>query len=128
MADMMQFDLVSPERSLASAEVPAVDLPGAEGDLVAMPGHAAVIMALRPGIVRAEGVGEFVVTSGFVEINASSVSVLAERAFPREGLDRTEIEKVLEEARAKAETAEAEHKDIGEKMVADLVHLLELME
>lgn len=128
MADMMQFDLVSPERSLASAEVSAVDLPGAEGDLTAMPGHAPVIMTLRPGIVRAEGVGEFVVTSGFVEINGSSVSVLAEQAFPREGLKKGELQSVLDAARAKAEAAAPEHKDVGEKLVADLVHLLEMME
>lgn len=128
MADMMQFDLVSPERSLASAEVRAVDLPGAEGDLTAMPGHAPVIMTLRPGIVRAEGVGEFVVTSGFVEINAGAVSVLAEQAFSRENCDKAELQAILDNARAKAEAAPAENRDMGEKLVADLVHLLEMME
>lgn len=131
MADMMQFDLVSPERQIASTQVSAVDLPGAEGDMTAMPGHASVVMTLRPGIIRASEGGnaaEYVVTGGFVEVNAESVSVLAEKAFPRDGVSRADIEKILEEARAKVETAEQEHKDIGEKLVADLVHLLEMME
>ncbi|MDQ7081327.1 MAG: F0F1 ATP synthase subunit epsilon [Paracoccaceae bacterium] len=131
MADMMQFDLVSPERQIASSQVSAVDLPGAEGDMTAMPGHASVVMTLRPGIIRAtEGANtsEYVVTGGFVEVNAEAVSVLAEKAFPRDGVSRSDIEAILEEARAKVEVAEQEHKDIGEKLVADLVHLLEMME
>jgi len=131
MADMMQFDLVSPERQIASLQVSAVDLPGAEGDMTAMPGHASVVMTLRPGIIRAtEGANttEYVVTGGFVEVNAGAVAVLAERAFPRNGVSRAEIEEILEEARSKLQTVEPEHKDIGEKLVADLVHLLEMME
>ena len=50
----MQFDLVSPERRLASLEVSAVQIPGADGDLTAMPGHAPVITNLRPGILKVE--------------------------------------------------------------------------
>ena len=47
----MQFDLVSPERRLVSVPVREVRLPGTEGDLTAMPGHAPTIVTLRPGIV-----------------------------------------------------------------------------
>jgi len=39
MANMMQFDLVSPEKLLSSQQVEAVLIPGADGDLMAMPGH-----------------------------------------------------------------------------------------
>ena len=39
MADTMQFDLVSPERSLASVPVREVRLPGTDGDLTVMPGE-----------------------------------------------------------------------------------------
>lgn len=85
MADTMQFDLVSPERKLASVAASAVQLPGAEGDMTAMPDHAPTITTLRPGIVRVqspEGDAEYVVTGGFAEINAEGTSVLAERAVP----------------------------------------------
>ncbi|MCI2400617.1 F0F1 ATP synthase subunit epsilon [Aliiroseovarius subalbicans] len=85
MADTMQFDLVSPERSLASLQASAVQLPGAEGDMTAMPDHAPTITTLRPGVVRvqsSEGDAEFVVTGGFAEITATGTSVLAERAVP----------------------------------------------
>jgi len=84
MANTMQFDLVSPERRLASLEVSAVQIPGADGDLTAMPGHAPVITNLRPGILKVEapsGNTDYVVTGGFAEIG-EGLSVLAERALP----------------------------------------------
>jgi F-type H+-transporting ATPase subunit epsilon len=86
MADTMQFDLVSPERKLASFQANEVLIPGSEGDMTAMPDHMPVITTLRPGIVRArgpEGEQEFVVSGGFAEITATSLSVLAEQAMPR---------------------------------------------
>ncbi|MEL7117439.1 MAG: F0F1 ATP synthase subunit epsilon [Pseudomonadota bacterium] len=82
----MQFDLVSPERKLASFEASEVQIPGAEGDMTAMPDHMPVITTLRPGIVRAKGTDgeqEFVVSGGFAEITATSTSVLAEQAVAR---------------------------------------------
>jgi len=36
MADSLNFDLVSPERSLASFEATSVQIPGSEGDMTAM--------------------------------------------------------------------------------------------
>ena len=54
MADTMQFDLVSPERRLASMQVQAVLVPGADGDLTAMADHAPLITTLRPGMLLVE--------------------------------------------------------------------------
>jgi F-type H+-transporting ATPase subunit epsilon len=128
MADTMQFDLVSPERRLASGPVTAVDIPGAEGDLTAMPGHAPLITTLRPGVLRVhgtDGVKEFAVTGGFAEISAETVSVLAESAYARAAENRTAIEEHLEAARKAA--AEAEDKDGAEKLVDDMIRLLDAM-
>ena len=127
MADTMHFDLVSPERRLASGEAKSVQIPGAEGQLTAMPDHAPLITTLRPGILRVEltdGVQEFAVTGGFAEITPEGTSVLAERAYPRGADNRAEIEAQLEEARAKAAQAPAEQKDMAELLVADMADLL----
>ncbi|MAO55790.1 MAG: F0F1 ATP synthase subunit epsilon, partial [Rhodospirillaceae bacterium] len=40
MADTIQFDLVSPERLVASEPVEMVVVPGGEGDLGVLPGHS----------------------------------------------------------------------------------------
>ncbi len=100
MAETMQFDLVSPERSLMSAQIVSVLIPGADGDLTAMPNHAPMITTLRPGILRVEtesGTEEFVVTGGFAEIG-ESVSVLAERALARGDVDQATYEGLVDEA------------------------------
>ena len=52
MAGAVQFDLVSPERRLASVQAVEVQIPGADGDMTAMEGHAPTITTLRPGILR----------------------------------------------------------------------------
>ncbi len=100
MAETMQFDLVSPERNLMSAAVKAVQIPGTEGDLTAMPNHAPMITTLRPGILKVEtetGTEEFVVTGGFAEIG-TSVSVLAEKAVPHGDMDQATYEALVEDA------------------------------
>ena len=130
MADTMQFDLVSPERALASLEATAVQIPGAEGDLTAMPMHAPTITTLRPGVLTvtsAEGGQDFVVTGGFAEISAEATTVLAERAYPSDHEAKRAIEAHLQEARAAVEDAHPEHRDAADKLVADFVHLLDQM-
>ncbi len=104
MADTMQFDLVSPERRLASMQVTAVQIPGTEGDMTAMAGHAPTITTLRPGILRAEaadGTTEYVVTGGFAEIGGQGgVSVLAERAVARADMTQEQMDSMVAEAHA----------------------------
>ena len=126
MADTMQFDLVSPERRLASGAAKSVQIPAAEGQLTAMPDHAPLITTLRPGIVRVEmtdGVRTFGVVGGFVEITGTGVSILAERAYAEGQGNRAEMDTLLADARAKAAAAAPEAKDAAELFVADLVDL-----
>ncbi len=84
MADLMQFDLVSPEKKLASLEASMVQIPGGDGDFTAMANHAPMVTTLRPGLLRVVSgkgdVDEYVVSGGFVEISDAGTSVLAERA------------------------------------------------
>jgi len=130
MADTMQFDLVSPERKLASFAASEVQIPGSEGDITAMPDHMPVITTLRPGIVRAKGPDgeqEFVVSGGFAEITATSLSVLAEQALPRADLTAEFLEGLRKEAEAAQAAATPETQDAASKAVADLVHLAEMM-
>lgn len=101
MADTMQFDLVSPERQLASGQVAFVQVPGADGDMTVMPEHAATITTLRPGILTVDGPdgsSEYVVTGGFAEITAGGVSVLAERAVPKGEMTQETLDHMMEEA------------------------------
>lgn len=130
MADTMQFDLVSPERMLSSVQATAIRIPGAEGDLTAMPGHAPVITTLRAGVLAVEGPegnAEYVVSGGFAEITGNSTSVLAERAVPRSEVTRDFLEELRKEAEAAHAAAEDHEKDATAKALADLAHLAEDM-
>ncbi len=124
MAAAMQFDLVSPERMLASVEASAIDLPGSEGDMTVMPDHALVMSSLRPGVVRVQASDgsslEFVVTGGFVEVKADSATVLAETAMARDQVDREVLETALKQAEGSAEGRTGSEKDIADKRIADL--------
>jgi F-type H+-transporting ATPase subunit epsilon len=124
MAGTLQFDLVSPERRLASVKASEVQIPGADGDLTAMEGHAPTITTLRPGILKAvssEGTKAYVVTGGFAEISASGVSVLAERAVAMEDMTPALMEQLI--ADASEANAVASDKDAADKAMADLVAL-----
>ncbi|NRB02787.1 MAG: F0F1 ATP synthase subunit epsilon [Rhodobacteraceae bacterium] len=99
----MQFDLVSPERSLASLQAASVQIPGADGDMTVMADHAPTITTLRPGVLRVDAGGstqEFVVTGGFAEIGAQGVSVLAERAIVRAEMTQDMMDEMFDEAQA----------------------------
>jgi F-type H+-transporting ATPase subunit epsilon len=101
MAETMQFDLVSPERRLASMLVTSVQLAGADGDMTAMPDHAPVITTLRPGVLKVEGPegpAEYVVTGGFAEISSRGVSVLAERAVAKGDMTQDQLDEMIADA------------------------------
>ena len=130
MADTMKFDLVSPEQRLLSGDASAVRIPGAEGDMTAMPNHAPTITTLRPGILTVEMAGgdqEFAVTGGFAEITGEGTTVLAEAAYPKGAESRAALEAHLEEARGRQADAPDDQKAAAEKFVADLAELVENM-
>ncbi|MDZ7906894.1 MAG: F0F1 ATP synthase subunit epsilon [Gemmobacter sp.] len=126
MANTLQFDLVSPERKLASVQATEVQIPGADGDLTAMEGHAPTITTLRPGILKAispQGTVAFAVTGGFAEITATGVTVLAERAVAVEDMSGTVVDDMVREARDLAAIAPDDQKAAAEKIVNDLLAL-----
>jgi F-type H+-transporting ATPase subunit epsilon len=86
----LHFEFVSPERVLFSGDVDQVDLPGAEGDMGILAGHAPLVTALRPGIITIFSGSTrelIVVVGGFAEVSPSGLTVLADRAMPRENFD-----------------------------------------
>jgi F-type H+-transporting ATPase subunit epsilon len=125
MADMMQFDLVSPERSLASVQASEVQIPGAEGDFTAMPDHAPIITTLRPGlltVVTASGTDEYFVTGGFAEVSPESTSVLAERAYAKADVTQELIDDLVAQANLARDGADV---DGAAKFASDMVDAAE---
>jgi len=86
------FDLVSPEKLLFSGEVDQVDVPGTEGDFGVLAGHAPLVAAIRPGIMRVTVnnlTQNMVVLGGFAEVSADGkLTVLADLADAVEDFNR----------------------------------------
>jgi F-type H+-transporting ATPase subunit epsilon len=128
MADTIHFDLVSPERRLVSVEARAVSIPGADGDLTVMPGHAPVITTLRPGILRVsgdKGETDYTVTGGFAEVTGTTCTVLAERSHPVGEMNQSIFDEMMSEMRARHAAARAANlpgpTDEVVKLMADMV-------
>jgi F-type H+-transporting ATPase subunit epsilon len=97
----LHFEFVSPENVLFSGDVDQVDLPGIEGDLGVLPGHAPMVTTLRPGVVTIfrEGRREaVVVVGGFAEMGPAGLTVLADRAVAREDFDLDSLASDIKDA------------------------------
>ena len=103
MADLIQFELVSPEKLLVSRAVEMVVVPGSEGDFGALPGHAPLISEIRPGIIAVFEGGQvqerIFVAGGFAEVTNERCTVLAEQAMPLAEIDRAATDSELKNAR-----------------------------
>jgi len=116
MADMIPFDLVSPERLLLSEKAEMVTLPGAAGYFGVLPGHAPVISTLKPGVIEVKGGGangaRYFVSAGFAEVTADRLTVLAEDAIAVNTVDAATLDQKIADAeedilQAKTEAARA---------------------
>jgi F-type H+-transporting ATPase subunit epsilon len=126
MADEMNFDLVSPERSIASFLATEVQLPGSEGDMTAMPNHAPILTTLRPGILSVSGVEgtmEYVVTGGFAEVKLDGVTVLAERATNKSSFTQEDMNSLVGDVKGLLDLSDEATKDSVNKTYADVVAL-----
>lgn len=97
----LHLEFVSPERVLFSGDVDQVDLPGAEGDMGILPGHAPLVTTLRPGIVtiyNANAREPIVVIGGFAEVSPAGLTVLADMAMPRADFDMALLANEIKDA------------------------------
>jgi F-type H+-transporting ATPase subunit epsilon len=83
MADMLQLEIVTPDRLLVNEQVEEVEIPGKSGYLEALPLHAPLITELAPGELtykRGGTVNRLAVSWGFAEVLPDKVTILAQTA------------------------------------------------
>ena len=111
MADLVEFELVSPAKLLVSEPVEMVVVPGTEGDFGVLPGHAPLISLVRPGVIdiHADGTVQtrIFVAGGFAEVTQERCTVLAEEAVPVEDIDIAQAEERLAAAKAALESLDS---------------------
>jgi F-type H+-transporting ATPase subunit epsilon len=104
--DSIELIIVTPEKQLLRESVVDVVLPGAEGELGILPGHAPLMSELGIGELSYRGAsgnasGVLAVIRGFVEVLGDRVTILAETAERAAEIDL---------ARAEAAKARAEQR------------------
>lgn len=110
---MLQFSLVSPERSLRAGEVFMVVVPGAAGDFGVLEGHAPLMSTIRPGAISVYPASmndtpeRIFIDGGFAEVSDTGLVILAEHAQPVSEIDATALETQLAEARAAGPAGES---------------------
>src|ERR1700736_6383248 len=103
LPESIELVIVTPERQLLRQTVVEVTLPGGDGCLGILPGHAPLITELGIGELayRTKSASEAVrlaVISGFAEVLGDRVTVLAETAERPEEIDVTRAEEAKKRA------------------------------
>jgi len=131
MAMTYHLDVVSAEQQTFSGLVEKIQVTGSEGELGIYPGHAPLLTAIKPGmirIVKQHGHEEFIYLSGgILEVQPGNVTVLADTAIRGKDLDEAKAReslKAAEEARRNASSdleiakVEAEMSSIAAQLAA----------
>lgn len=128
MADVLKFELVSPEKLLNSADVRQVTMPGTEGDFTVLINHAPVLSTLRPGVINVVGEDgaeeKIFVRGGFAEVTPSGLTVLAEEAIPLADLDSDALAQRIKNA--EEDVADARSDESRQRAQESLDHMREL--
>lgn len=97
----LHLEIVTPEKKIFSDTVGNVYLPGADGELGILDGHAALVTALKPGELRYEKNGQTVymaIGTGFAEVTEHRVNVLTDLAAEAEQIDESKVEEAMKRA------------------------------
>ncbi len=109
MAELLKFELVSPERLLSSGNVQQVVVPGTEGEFTVLVNHAPVLSTLKPGVVTVTDesgtVDRIFVRGGFAEVNPAGLTILAEEAVAMSELSADDLAQKVKNAQEDVDDA-----------------------
>jgi len=83
MADTFQIEIATPEKLVLNERAESAQIPGKDGYMGILPGHAALLSELGDGPLSVTASGqtrEFTISGGYVEVRDNHVRVLADRA------------------------------------------------
>ncbi len=105
------LQIVTPERSVFSAQVDEVMLPGVEGYLGALPGHTPLLTSLKIGEIKyriGNTLRYLAVSWGFAEILPDRITVLADLAETADEIDVAAARRDKEQAEKRLKSPDAD--------------------
>ena len=113
MAKSYHLDVVSAEQQMFAGNVQHIQVSGSEGELGIFHGHAPLLTAIKPGMVRIvkeNNSEEFIYLSGgILEVQPTNVTVMADTAIRGEDLDEA---RALEAKRKAEDHMSKSHGDV----------------
>ena len=110
------LEIVTPERLAYSDTVDSVQLPGVQGELGVLPGHAPLVSMLGVGELRIRKGGaeeSFAIVGGFLQVRPDKVVVMAETADMSSEIDLERAQEARREAERALESGYAEGTDLA---------------
>ena len=105
------LEILTAEGEIFNQEVDVVVLPGIEGELAVLPGHAPLVTQLDAGqlVIRTGKEEEYlVVFGGFVQVLAHKVTVLADAAERIDEIDEERAKSAMSRAQSRIETVDSD--------------------
>jgi F-type H+-transporting ATPase subunit epsilon len=125
MADTFQLEIVTPEKKVVETTAEEVQIPGKNGYLGVLPGHAPLITELAVGeITFRENSTEqhLAVAWGFAEVLPNKVTILAESAERHSEIDVARARKAKERAEQRLTSGDA---NVDVERALDALHRAE---
>mgnify|MGYP006278589083 CR=1 FL=1 len=124
----LTLEIVTPDRSIVTAQVDEVQLPGAEGSFGVLPGHTPLLATLQVGEMWyriGQEMHYLAIAFGFVEVLPDRVTVLAQIAERAQDIDvqRAEAAKKRADDRLNAPKADVDFERARIAMMKSLIRL-----
>jgi F-type H+-transporting ATPase subunit epsilon len=125
MPDSFQLEIVTPEKMVVRDTAEEVQIPGRNGYLGVLPGHAPLITELGAGEITYRSKGQtfrFAVAWGFAEVLPDRVTVLAETAERADEINVPRAKEALSQAEESLKSAQSEEDvshDLGKIRAAE---------
>jgi F-type H+-transporting ATPase subunit epsilon len=82
VADTFEIEIATPEKLIVRQPAETAQIPGKDGYMGILPGHAALLSELGEGVLSITAGGrtdDYNITGGYVEVRDNHVRVLADR-------------------------------------------------
>ena len=125
MATQFELNIVSAEQKIFTGQVVSVRVTGVDGELGVYAGHVPLLTSIKPGMVKyplEDGKEEFIyVSGGFVEVQPTIVTVLADVAIRGEELDQQRI--LAAKRKAEEKLSNSNNADLSAKLSREIAKL-----